>query len=243
MSDEVLTGGRENPGEVVRVGDTVRRPRGSGRLVTEALLVYLESVGFDEAPKFLGVDDDGRQILSYVDGTATDPVPWQHDDERNAAQLGTVAATLARLHAATAGFTPPPVAKPRRPLAVPGTTWTHGDVGYSNIVFVDERLAGLIDWEFAAPGHPHNDLAALLAMSVRGPKLGAPDNPRRERAVATALRSIADGYGMDQAAAASLPALAAVVIEDAISHWRVAAPGEPFDAWRWRADWFGQLSV
>lgn len=243
MGEEILTGGRENPGQVVRIEDTVRRPRSDGHLVTEALLLHLESVDFDEAPKFLGIDDDGRQILSYIEGTATDPVPWQQDDERNALQLGRVAATLARLHAATAGFTPPLGAKPRRPLAVPGAIWTHGDVGYSNIVFADDRLVGLIDWEFAAPGHPHNDLAALLAISVRGPKLGAPDNPRRERAVAMALRSIADGYGIDQAAAASLPALAAAVIEDAITHWRIAAPDEPSNAWRWRADWFGQLSI
>ncbi len=53
---------------IVRVGDTVRRPRTPESDLVEPLSLYLEEVGFAEAPRFLGVDSSGRQALSYLDG-------------------------------------------------------------------------------------------------------------------------------------------------------------------------------
>ena len=69
---------------IVRVGDTVRRPRTPESDLVEPLSLYLEEVGFAEAPRFLGVDSSGRQALSYLDGeVAGRPWPdWVADDER-----------------------------------------------------------------------------------------------------------------------------------------------------------------
>lgn len=53
-----------SPEGVVRVGNTVRRPRQAGSDLLEALLTHLERVGFDGAPRFLGIDARGRQALS-----------------------------------------------------------------------------------------------------------------------------------------------------------------------------------
>jgi hypothetical protein len=62
LADEVpLAGGRVNPG-VVRVGETVRRPMGARAPFIHDLLVHLEGVGFDGAPRFLGVDEVGRAL-------------------------------------------------------------------------------------------------------------------------------------------------------------------------------------
>ncbi len=66
----ILRGGYTNDGQVVRVGDTVRRPWRATSPATGALLEHLERVGFDGAPRFLGRDEDGREVLSYVDGEA-----------------------------------------------------------------------------------------------------------------------------------------------------------------------------
>ncbi len=66
--DEPLPGGTLNEGQVERVGDTIRRPGGKGAEAVEALLVHLEEVGFTGAPRFLGLDDDGPQIPTYVSG-------------------------------------------------------------------------------------------------------------------------------------------------------------------------------
>jgi len=61
-----LEGGIANRGRVVRVGETVRRPLRPTSSATHALLQYLGRVGFDGAPKFLGIDVQGREVLSYI---------------------------------------------------------------------------------------------------------------------------------------------------------------------------------
>jgi len=69
MSDEIpLLGGWVNVG-VVRVGDTVRRPIGPNSPFVHELLDHLERVGFDSAPRFLGIDDLGREIVSFLPGS------------------------------------------------------------------------------------------------------------------------------------------------------------------------------
>jgi hypothetical protein len=87
--------------DVVRVGDTVRRPVGS--LGVQALLRWYERVGFDGAPRFIGIDQRGREILSFVEGEpGFAPVPG---DDGVVAAIGRL---LRRAHDAQAGFVPPP---------------------------------------------------------------------------------------------------------------------------------------
>src|SRR3954454_9334545 len=78
----LLIGGTANRGLVVRVGDTVRRPQRPTSPATHALLRHLAAVGFAGAPRFLGVDEQGREVLSYIPGTAvTPPYPsWSLTD-------------------------------------------------------------------------------------------------------------------------------------------------------------------
>ena len=100
-------------------------------------------------------------------------------------------------------------------LPLAGEVWTHGDVGYSNVVYRDRHLVGLIDWEFAAPAHRCCDPAALLAVSVRGPRPDVDDNTRRAAATKLAAAAIADGYGMTDEEVRALPKMAAAVLDDA----------------------------
>jgi hypothetical protein len=55
---------------VVRVGDTVRRRMYPWSATIHRLLAHLEAVGFDRAPRFLGIDAQGREVLSYLEGTS-----------------------------------------------------------------------------------------------------------------------------------------------------------------------------
>ncbi len=69
-ADEVpLSGGDVTEG-VVRVGDTVRRPLKATSSAVHALLRHLEAAGFDAAPRVLGIDELGREVLSFVPGEA-----------------------------------------------------------------------------------------------------------------------------------------------------------------------------
>ena len=58
---------------MTRVGDTVRRPWRQTSEATHALLEHREHIGFDGAPRFLGTDNRGREVLSYIPGTAVIP--------------------------------------------------------------------------------------------------------------------------------------------------------------------------
>jgi len=78
----VLTGGTANRGNVVRIGDTVRRPLRETSPAAHALLGHLERAGFPGAPRFLGIDEEGREVLSYIEGVAPTPPypPWALTD-------------------------------------------------------------------------------------------------------------------------------------------------------------------
>jgi hypothetical protein len=52
----------------VRIGDTVRRQPGERAGFVHELLHHFEAQEWLGAPRFLGIDDDGREMLSYVDG-------------------------------------------------------------------------------------------------------------------------------------------------------------------------------
>jgi Ser/Thr protein kinase RdoA (MazF antagonist) len=76
-TEHALAGGNVAAG-VVRVGDTVRKPAGFWTPAVEALLAFLEARGFSGAPRALGRDDRGRQVLEYVADLVChhDLAPW-----------------------------------------------------------------------------------------------------------------------------------------------------------------------
>lgn len=192
-----LLGGTANRGQVHRVGDTVRRPLPSSAPGVHALLRYLEDAGFEGAPRMLGVDEQGREVLSYVPGDAViAPAPrWGLTD----AALRSVGELLRRFHDAAAGFDPAPYPWPHRPPAPHGSGgMLHNDPNLDNVVFRDGRAVALIDFDLAAPGAPLWDIAATARLwaPLRSPSDIA--DGRRDRAMARA-RILVDAYGLDEA--------------------------------------------
>src|SRR6266542_1415865 len=67
VSGEIpLSGGFVN--DVARMRDTVHRPVAARGAFVHQLLGYLEERGWRGAPRFLGIDAQGREILTYLDG-------------------------------------------------------------------------------------------------------------------------------------------------------------------------------
>ena len=216
----MLDGGNFHLGAVVRIGDTVHRPRARGADLTEAFLLHLERVGFGGAPRFLGHDDDGRQVLTFVEGIVTPDPPWMQDDEANAHQLGRVARLLRDLHEAGGGFDAPPGGPETRPmgLPLPGSVWNHGDAHYGNIVYQDGDPVALIDWDFVAEGDGCYDPLSLL-VCARQPRLDRPDEQaRREASAHLALEAVLDGYGATVVQRAAAPAGMAAVLDRAADY-------------------------
>lgn len=141
-----LQGGDVTDG-VVRVGDTVRRPVGQSTPAVHALLRHLEAAGFEGAPRVLGVDGLGREVLTFVPGTTG----LTAASVAGEALVG-VARLLRGFHDATAGF----------PLThdgweggsnddAPPEIIGHCDLTPENVVFRDDRPYAMIDFDLARP--------------------------------------------------------------------------------------------
>lgn len=155
-----------------------------------ALLTHLHEVGFTGAPRPLGLDERGREVLTYAPGD----VPWPHrfDLLDPVDRLTRVARLIRDFHDAVTGFTPPPDARWQVLIPSEGTELiAHHDLAPWNLV-VGERWV-FIDWDGAAPGSRLWDLAYAIhgfVPLVADPALRRPDPPGR-------LRAFVDAYGLD----------------------------------------------
>lgn len=184
MADGVLLrGGYRN--RVERVGDTVRRTQGDRAEYVHELLGYLEGRGWTGAPRFLRVDDAGREILSYIDGHVAWDADGQPADVWAHASLAQGAALLRELHDLTAGT----------PLAAGAEVVCHNDLSPRNTVYQDSgdglRPVAFIDWDLAAPGRRLDDVAHMCWQYT-----GLGQTPVSAIEAGALLRVICDGYGL-----------------------------------------------
>ena len=136
-AETALAGGQVN--SVFRVGDTVRRAGGRDRSMQHALFAHLAAKGFAAAPQFLGHDNQGREVLTFLPGHV--PVGEGNFSDP---QLAAAARLLRAYHDATADF--PPV------RAAGAEVMCHNDWTPANTTFLDALPAGMIDFDTALPG-------------------------------------------------------------------------------------------
>jgi hypothetical protein len=193
VDEEPLLGGNTHTG-VTRVGDTVRRPAGPWTPGVHAVLRHLEEQGFEGAPRALGLDERGREIVTYVPGRVVHPDHGELLESDDA--LASVAALIRALHDAMAGFTGANAytwsARGRDPH---GSTelLCHNDLAPWNLVALGGGGWAFIDWDSAAPGRRSWELGwALVGMIPLFPDAGLDDQDATRR-----LAVFADGYGRD----------------------------------------------
>ena len=137
-----LKGGMSTPG-VVRVGDTVRRPLKEKSAFVHDVLRHLERQGFDRVPRFLGIDEKGREMLTFIYGSVPRQVGGFQKEQWIAA------AKLLRLfHDATVDCE----------LTGECEVVCHGDPAPGNYVLRDGMPFALIDFEAAHPGKRAEDV-------------------------------------------------------------------------------------
>jgi Ser/Thr protein kinase RdoA (MazF antagonist) len=194
-AEEVLSGGNV-AAQVVRVGATVRKPVTAATPAVHALLDHLALVGCDGAPRALGHDPAGRQVLEYVPGQMADALPAM-----TSVQLRRVGALIRELHDAIATFDAPDDAQwdvvipPDREELI-----CHNDLAPWNLVCEGERMV-FIDWDGAGPGSRLWDLAYAAHGFV---PLAAGGDPRAD---GERLRALVDGYGASEQQRLELPSL------------------------------------
>jgi serine/threonine protein kinase len=198
-SEIPLVGGDVTEG-LVRKGSTVRRPVSTSSARVHQLLQALERWGFDHAPRYLGTDVEGREVLTFVPGeVAGRPWPaWIGDDRRAAS----VARLLRRYDDAAEQVGLPAWAvtasdPPALPSAGPATLLGHRDITPENVVFRDEEAAALIDFDLARPSARVEEVANLLLWW--GPWMHEDDRQEAVNGVDPFARGalLVDAYGLD----------------------------------------------
>jgi len=142
---------------VVRVGDTVRRPVSPASPVIRGVLRRLELAGFDDAPRWLGVDEQGRDVLSWIEGETFTERGRMHPYLDDAAgriifsqsQVCAAMALLRRFHD-----------------ALGDDLLCHGDFGPWNIVWRDELPHAVIDFDAVRRADPSEDVGYALRMFI-----------------------------------------------------------------------------
>ena len=211
-----------------KVGDTVRRGTGPWTPAVHALLRHLERVGFDGAPRVLGADERGREVLSYVPGMTPDRASPEAVTERVLAEVGRL---LRRYHEAARGFEHPAGVSWQYPeLQGVDTVVCHNDVSPRNTVFRSGLPVAFLDWDLASPAPPAWDLAQAAwqfvplsgdAGCAREGWSSPPDRARR-------LRILCDGYGLPDREREGFSRLVASRMETAASGIEnLAAGGSP----------------
>ena len=151
-----LTGGNVNS-NVVRIGNTVRRAMTKVSPTVHQLLLHLEAKGFAGCPQFLGIDEQQREILSFIEGETTfSEALWQAD-----APLVAAAQLLKNYHDATLDF-------PKKDGLVWGITYPdparhevicHNDFAPYNFIFQAQSPYAVIDFDLVGPGPRLRDVA------------------------------------------------------------------------------------
>jgi Phosphotransferase enzyme family len=198
---------------VVRVGDTVRRAPPDRAGFVHELLELFAHCGWAGAPRYLGIDERGREILSFLDGHVAwervqPPPVWSDESLARAAEL------VREFHDLTAGT----------PLAGDQEVVAHNDLSPKNTVYRDLgrglRPVAFLDWDRAAPGPRLHDVA-FMCLTYLAPDPGVPVEE-----VARGMRLLCDAYGLDDRSQ-----LVDTVLRCQDRGWReihaAAAAGEP----------------
>lgn len=192
MGDTLVLSSEKN---VIRKENTVLRPvepwSGNIRLFLE----HLFGKGLP-VPRFFGVNEDGQEILEFIEGDRVHPGKWSD------AALIEVGRLVASLHRAALDFTMPRngLWKPwcLRETGYGEKICCHGDIAPWNMLTKNAMPAALIDWEMAGPLDPVIELARVcwLFPQLFDDDLKAiHDLPSAEKRAAQ-VRMICDAYGL-----------------------------------------------
>lgn len=220
----------------------MRRPVGPNAPLIHALLQHLEQVGFSGAPRFLGIDRAGREVLTFVEGeVAGRPHPaWIADETR----LVSVGRLVRAYDDAAASFVVPPGITPDLgyvetpdlppPPRYPPELIGHVDITPENVVFRDGEAYALIDFDLARPATRVDEV--VNALRYWGPIADPADVDPRLAAVdiARRCRLFADAYGLSGDDRAKVVEVAAMRLRRS---WHLMKQRAEMDGGGWLRMW------
>jgi thiamine kinase-like enzyme len=195
-----------NMSEVHRDGNVVHRDIKPQSKTIHRLLRHLENKGVTFVPRFLGMSDDNREMLNFIDGETIEDYPEASDIQIRLKTVQAAAEMLREYHDATLDF-----------IRYPEDIWfleyegesdkeviCHNDFAPYNVTFKDNMPVGLIDFDTACPSPRIWDVAyAVYRFVPLGSEVYDPEKKRYRRydkALDCAerkllLRAFLDAYG------------------------------------------------
>lgn len=143
--EEILTGGMSTE-SVVRIGNRVHRSKSANFKFIHSLLQYLETCHFPYAPRFMGVDKIGREMLSFIEGVVPRDPPMNFNQKIEGIHM------MRQYHDVCANTQ----------FAGESETVCHHDFAPWNIIVSDNSVVGLIDFDEASPGSRIDDLSYYI---------------------------------------------------------------------------------
>ncbi len=150
------------------------------------LLLFLEEKGVEGVPRFLGVDEQGREMLSFVEGYCPHDGAPQPEGTWSDASLIQVFKMLRRVHDVTAGSE----------LAEQCEVVLYGDPAPRNTIYKDGRPIAFIDWDLARPGRRVRDVAQAVWQWLDLGSLERRDLKEHQRRIPMLVRA----YGLENPA-------------------------------------------
>lgn len=194
------------------------------------MLSHLQAAGFERAPRPLGLDEHGREVLSYLPGETVGASlpwpPWVHSEEA----LSQVAVWLRDYHAAVASFRPAHDAVWREGGRWrPGLIIGHNDAAPYNACWADGRVVGFFDWDFAALVTAEWDLAftAFAWVPLHARHVVEREGFRALEQRPRRLKLFLDAYGWEGPMTTFIATVQARVTASADGIQHTAAAGDP----------------
>ena len=144
-------------------------------------------------PRFFGLDEQGREILSYLPG---ETVNFEYVPDEIICGM---ARLLRKLHDASVGYLPTAIENGWENIYFPVENHEiicHGDTNTWNFLIVDGKIAGIIDFDCAYPGTRTWDLTSALFSSTL-PAYYNYEPLKYEADTRRRIKLFFDAYGMD----------------------------------------------
>lgn len=174
--EEIPFASGESGQKVVKVEDTVRKePSENSKLVREVMTV-LSSSNFQYSPNYLGIDQKGREIMTYIEGKQMNHTEITLDLMKQT--LG----VLKRYHDIFS----------ISELSENEETLLHTDYAPWNLIVREGKLVGIIDFDKAKPGKRISDVVYICWNLL---DIGSEDSNLTEEEIFKYLPVLVGAYG------------------------------------------------
>lgn len=173
---EISFSSGESKQKVVRVGDTVRKEPAENCDFIRKVMIELTNNDFHYSPRYLGMDDKGREIMTYIDGEQMNHTEISFD---------LIKQTLVVLRKFHDIFS-------KSELSGGEETLLHSDFSPWNLIVKDKKLVGVLDFDDVRPGKRIYDVANVCWTFL---DIGSNDSNFTEEEVYKYLPILIDAYG------------------------------------------------